>query len=242
MSFFGKNIKKVRSVKHMSQLEFAALFDLKRGTLGAYEEGRSEPKIDTIIKVSQYFKIAIDKLLTRELTVNQLLNFSAEEYEGSAETEGSNNISIPLLDNANLDSILVDSWDEQLLTSLPDIQIPLNSESSIAFQHSFKISLQYTSCSFMPGDIIFAAEPGVSDIDSATHTYVVIYMKQLMFIDGTLENGIIQSASAPAIDAKDCTKIWRVTALLNTNFKPQHTHTIVSRIQALEKEMSLLKR
>ena len=46
MSFFGKNIKKIRSVKSLSQQAFADLFDLKRGTLGAYEEGRSEPKIE----------------------------------------------------------------------------------------------------------------------------------------------------------------------------------------------------
>ena len=65
MSFFGKNIKKIRSVKNLSQQAFADLFDLKRGTLGAYEEGRSEPKIDTIIKVAKYFSIGIDSLLPR---------------------------------------------------------------------------------------------------------------------------------------------------------------------------------
>ena len=75
MSFFGKNIKKIRGVKGLSQQAFAEVFDLKRATLGAYEEGRSEPKIDTIIKIANYFSIKIDDLLTSELTVNKLLQF-----------------------------------------------------------------------------------------------------------------------------------------------------------------------
>ncbi|MDB4174222.1 hypothetical protein N9811_05425 [Bacteroidia bacterium] len=40
------------------------MFDLKKGMLGANEEGRSEPKIDTFIKVSKHFKVSRDPLLT----------------------------------------------------------------------------------------------------------------------------------------------------------------------------------
>ena len=54
MSLFGKNIRKIRNVRNMSQQSFADLFDLKRGTLGAYEEGRSEPRIETILKIANY--------------------------------------------------------------------------------------------------------------------------------------------------------------------------------------------
>ena len=76
MSFFGKNVKKIRGVKRLSQQAFADIFLLKRATLGAYEEGRSEPKIDTIIKVANHFSISIDVMLTKEITVNQLLRFN----------------------------------------------------------------------------------------------------------------------------------------------------------------------
>ena len=68
----------------MSQQSFAEMFDLKRGTLGAYEEGRSEPKIETIIKIANHFSIPIGDLLTKELTVNKLLKFQgnlAGEHE-----------------------------------------------------------------------------------------------------------------------------------------------------------------
>ncbi|WP_200977455.1 helix-turn-helix domain-containing protein [Echinicola sp. 20G] len=78
MSNFGKNIRKIRNVKKLSQQAFAELFELKRGTLGAYEEGRSEPKLETIIKIANYFSISIDDLLTTELTVNKLLKFKGD--------------------------------------------------------------------------------------------------------------------------------------------------------------------
>ena len=49
MSYIGKNIKKIRSVKKLSQSAFADIFGLKRTSIGAYEEGRAEPKIDKVI-------------------------------------------------------------------------------------------------------------------------------------------------------------------------------------------------
>ncbi|WP_432672538.1 helix-turn-helix domain-containing protein [Flavobacterium sp. SM2513] len=73
---FGKNLKKIRSIHGLSQQDFADLFDLKRGTLGAYEEGRSNPKLETVIKIANNFSIGIEELLIKELTVNRLLKFN----------------------------------------------------------------------------------------------------------------------------------------------------------------------
>lgn len=76
MSFFGTNIKKIRQVKGLSQKAFADLFDLNRGVISSYEEGRAEPKIDTILKVANYFNLNLDKLLTEILQVNHLVSVS----------------------------------------------------------------------------------------------------------------------------------------------------------------------
>lgn len=76
MSFFGINIKKIRQVKGLSQKAFADLFDLNRGVISSYEEGRAEPKIETIIKVANHFNLNLDKFLTETLQVNQLASGS----------------------------------------------------------------------------------------------------------------------------------------------------------------------
>jgi len=76
MSFFGKNIRKIRIAKKMTQTEFAKLFELKRTALGSYEEGRAEAKVDTVIKVADYFKLSLDQLLRKELTINEIFHFN----------------------------------------------------------------------------------------------------------------------------------------------------------------------
>lgn len=72
MSYFGANIKTVRQAKGLSQQAFADLFDLNRGVIGAYEEGRSEPKIATLLTVVHYFNLDLDQFLTVPLTINDL--------------------------------------------------------------------------------------------------------------------------------------------------------------------------
>lgn len=75
MTYIGKNIRKIRTVKKLSQAAFADLFGLARPSVGAYEEGRSEPKMETLIQIAQHFGLSVDLLLTKELTVNELYNF-----------------------------------------------------------------------------------------------------------------------------------------------------------------------
>lgn len=52
------------------------MLDLKRATLGAYEEGRSNPKMETVIKIANRFNVDLEDLLTGELTINKLLRFN----------------------------------------------------------------------------------------------------------------------------------------------------------------------
>ena len=84
MSYVGKNIRKLRTVKKLSQAAFAELFGLARPSVGAYEEGRSEPKMETLTRIAQHFGLSVDLLLTKELTVNELYNFDVFR-EGTAD-------------------------------------------------------------------------------------------------------------------------------------------------------------
>jgi DNA-binding XRE family transcriptional regulator len=81
---FGKNLQKIRKVHSLSQQDFAELFDLKRATLGAYEENRSNPKLDTVIKIANHFSIGLEDLLTKELTINDLLHFNEAMTTGTS--------------------------------------------------------------------------------------------------------------------------------------------------------------
>ena len=131
MSFFGKNIKKIRGVKGLSQQAFAEVFSLKRATLGAYEEGRSEPKIDTIIKVANYFSISIDDILTKEITVNQLLSFDGGITTDVNQVVKAGFTEVPFVNALNSKMFIDDFKTSQSYSSLPTIRIPVEESSHL---------------------------------------------------------------------------------------------------------------
>lgn len=90
MSKFGKNIKKIRNVRGLTQAQLAEMIEVNRGVISSYEEGRAEPKIETIIKTAEVFQLSIDMLLKNSVTVNQLSGFSLPEIaKGKVEAQTS---------------------------------------------------------------------------------------------------------------------------------------------------------
>lgn len=73
MSYFGKNIKKIRTIKKLTQSQFGEIFGITRASVGAYEEERSEPKLDVALQISKYFGLALGHLIESSLQVNEIL-------------------------------------------------------------------------------------------------------------------------------------------------------------------------
>ena len=61
------NIRHLRILRKMSQERFADELNWTRSVVGSYEEGRSEPPIDRLIDLSNYFNIPIDILVKNDL-------------------------------------------------------------------------------------------------------------------------------------------------------------------------------
>ena len=75
-SIIARNFKKLRLFKNLNQSEFADLFGISRASVGSYEESRAEPKLDTLLKVADYFKLKVDDIIRSELTVNKIAGFN----------------------------------------------------------------------------------------------------------------------------------------------------------------------
>ncbi|GAA5028410.1 hypothetical protein GCM10011506_14690 [Marivirga lumbricoides] len=89
MSKYGENIKKIRSVRGLTQSHLADMIDVSRAVVSSYEEGRAEPKIETIIKTAEIFHISIDTLLKKNITVNQLSGFAIPDIQNPIKSRGS---------------------------------------------------------------------------------------------------------------------------------------------------------
>ncbi|MBQ3547403.1 MAG: helix-turn-helix transcriptional regulator [Clostridia bacterium] len=57
MTSIGKNIKQIRIKNNMTQEELAAALFVTRQTISNYETGKSNPDIDTIIKIAELFEV-----------------------------------------------------------------------------------------------------------------------------------------------------------------------------------------
>ena len=63
----SKNIKYLREVKKLSQEALAEDLDITRARLVTYENGRNEPPIEILLRLSDYFHISLDALLKGDL-------------------------------------------------------------------------------------------------------------------------------------------------------------------------------
>ena len=58
-----KKIKELREKAKLTQAELADVLGVKRVTVSQWERGENKPRIDTLIKMSQLFKVTTDYLL-----------------------------------------------------------------------------------------------------------------------------------------------------------------------------------
>ncbi len=68
MNFFPTNIRHLRHLKGVSQEHLAEEIGVSRSMIASKEEGRSEPKIELLVALSDYFRIPMDILVRKDLT------------------------------------------------------------------------------------------------------------------------------------------------------------------------------
>lgn len=71
MSLVNKNIRYLRHLRSWTQLQMAAKLSIKRSLLGAYEEGRAQPRPEVLEKLSDLFHISLDDLMRTDLSAKE---------------------------------------------------------------------------------------------------------------------------------------------------------------------------
>ena len=68
MSIVSNNIKYLRKKEHLTQEQLALKIGIKRSLVGAYEEGRADPRLNNLLKIAELFGVSVDALISRDLT------------------------------------------------------------------------------------------------------------------------------------------------------------------------------
>ena len=61
-----KGLKQIRKERRLTQLKVAMDLNISREALSHYENGKREPSIEMLVKMSEYFNVSIDFLINGE--------------------------------------------------------------------------------------------------------------------------------------------------------------------------------
>lgn len=252
MSNIGKNIKKIRSVKKLNQTQFGELFQLNRGAVGAYEEERAEPKIDTIIQIANHFGLSVDVLLLKELTVKDLYSFNilnkkldrAHHFEPTvSQPAKKGNICLVTADQSL--EYLINRNNRDFISNLPHIDLPISfKEKSRAFEMEGS-EMEYNQNGLHHGDILLCKE---ADLKSLKPGKVYSVVTQESIITRRLLNSSYETLELTtddpnylmlSIDSNNVKEIWQVVGAFSTYLNPPKM--IEERVMLIENQLKKLK-
>ena len=218
MSKIGSNIRKIRATKGLSQSSFAELFNTTRASVGAYEEGRAEPKTDIMLQIANYFSIPIEALLTEELTVNQLTKFNVNAVLDHNISKHKK--SIPLVTSWNWN----DFFDDQDISHGTTLDFPdnfLNGEIAIEITNQIQSN-------FENGTVIICDR-----IDNPIEATLYLLLADNKSI-------ILSLTELKSLKIKKH-RLYRINQKIE-NLNNQNNNSLSERVSWLEKEMEALRR
>ncbi len=124
------NLKALRRQRNLTQAQFAESVGLKRSLVGAYEEGRAEPKLSTLVTFARFFDLTVDQFATLDLSAGRPPQPVATPETGPRvlaitvdRTDGDENIElVPLRAAAGY---LNGYADPEFVAELPRFRLPL---------------------------------------------------------------------------------------------------------------------
>ncbi len=253
LSYVGENIKKIRQAKKLSQADFSKIFNLARASVGAYEEGRSEPKIEMLISMANYFGISIDALLTRKLTVNEIFNVNTlnEKLNRAHQLKGSPKRSDRTVRLVKADGYLdyvVHHPEKSFLDSLEETGFPsLNQRPNMAFEMN-GTEMTVGNHGIKHGDILFGKEVDKKEVDTLINKVLVVITDRELVI-----RRLSRMESHILILSADDTQYTDKPIKIDTVFKVFEVVTVASqyipvpdntedRLSRIEEELKKLKR
>jgi len=253
MSFIGKNIKKIRTVRKLSQQQFSELFSLSRTSVGAYEEERAEPKVETLIQIAHYFGLSIDVILTKELSVNDLYNIDVlnqrldkahnikEPKERKAIGTG-----VPIVSVKKYVEYIVNHKNKDFLANLDRVNVPLDAKGVMRAFEMNGSEMEYHQHGLHHGDILMCtqstADKIVVDQILVIMTEKQITIRRVELCDKKAIKLVSDDPNYPAvdIDPKDVLEYWHVKGKYSTYLNPPKL--VEEKLLRLEKRLEVLEK
>ena len=60
---FGEKLRRIRAINNITQEELGEKLGFSKNAIYNWEKGRTEPDLETLKKIAEYFKVSVDELI-----------------------------------------------------------------------------------------------------------------------------------------------------------------------------------
>lgn len=245
MSFLADNIKYLRGRQKLSQQALADSLTLSRSNLAKYEKGVHDPGIEVLLRISRYFKMSVDLMLTVDLSrvdVDELINQNAMILPIQVDADGDRVIEIIPHDASA--GYLGSYSDPEYIEALEHLYLPFlpKSQNCRAFPVSGDSMPPVIDGSYIIGEYI----NGPKDIKVGSRYIVVsrdegIVFKRISKIEGNLfylqsDNPLYKTFT---MQGQDIIEVWEFLASISIQDAAERhiEHVLVDKINSLQAEL-----
>lgn len=246
MATIANNLKYLRKKKGLTQQQFADALEIKRASVGAYEEGRAEPRYELLDKIASFYDMTIDELVKDEIN---------DQWKPAPKSSASNvrvlSITVDAEDRENIELVPVKASagylngyaDPEYVAELPKFHLPMFNQGTY---RAFEI--QGDSMLPLPSGSVIIAEY-VDDWSAIKQgqTYVVISQNEGVvykragqkFKEGKglqliSDNKIYDPYWIPA---EDVLEVWKAKAFLSTELPEPGPEPTMESLTAMMAQM-----
>jgi transcriptional regulator with XRE-family HTH domain len=259
-NFFASNLKFLRKHKEISHDELAVLLNIKSSILSSFEHKREQPDVNTLIIVSNYFKVSIDTLL--KIDLSELSEFQLSEIERGNDVyirgthlriltitaDKNNNDNIELVNEKAKAGYTTGYADPEYISDLPRYQLPFLSSNRKfrTFQVSGDSMLPIPDGSWVTGEFVHDWHHIISGkpyIVVTLNDGVVFKIADNLIQDaGKLRlyslNQIFEPFDVPITEVRE---VWRFVHFISAEIPEFTTDTLTKTLDELKRDMGHLK-
>ncbi|MBW3546467.1 MAG: XRE family transcriptional regulator [Bacteroidetes bacterium] len=253
MSLISENIKYLRKKTGLTQEQFAERINIKRSLVGAYEEGRADPRISNLIRMATVFGTSVDILINKDVSRLSEEELNVSKFKRGKEVlaitvDSDQKENIELVPQKAAAGYLNGYADPEYIQELPKFNLPILPSGGT--YRAFEISGD-SMLPILPGTIIIGQY--VDDIRAIKNgkTYVlvtksdgVVYKRVFNYIE---DNGKLFLVSdnrqyAPfQVHIDDVLEVWSSKAYISVQFPDASDSNEVSTEQLTDIVLDLQK-
>jgi transcriptional regulator with XRE-family HTH domain len=255
MSNISANLKFLRKKNGLTQQQFADLMDIKRASVGAYEEDRAEPKYDLLKKIAEYYDLSMDEL------ANDVID---DKWKPTPKSNASNlrvlSVTVDNLDRENIELVPVKAsagylngyGDPDFVKELPRFSLPMFNQGTYrAFEIKGDSMLPLPSGSIVIGEYVenwHNIKTGetyviISKDEGVVYKRIGAKFKEDKGLKLVSDNKVYDSYW---IVSGDILEVWKAKAYISTEFpQPMQEPTmesLTSMMAQMQKSISQLKK